>query len=232
LFAAWINDVPQWAVAAIAVAGIVLSALAFKWDIQRKLTILHYELNAQTSEAFGRLVDAGARLSQCQRMWHLKGSAAVLDKKYHAGAAITVSRARAAVMSRLPPYLASNIDPLAIVLSKLTLYCFPDRILVYQGSHVGAISYSALTCQTGDTRFIEDEAPPRDTEVVGRTWRYVNKSGGPDKRFKNNPQLPVCRYGVVSLTSGSGLNEILEVSNARMTSDFEVAVKGIAAACQ
>lgn len=42
----------------------------------------------------------------------------------------------------------------------------------------------------------------------------VNKSGGPDRRFKNNRELPICLYGEIELRSESGLNTVLMFSNA------------------
>ena len=63
------------------------------------------------------------------------------------------------------------------------------------------------------TRFIESESVPRDAQVVGQTWKYVNKSGGPDKRFKDNRQLPICLYGELELCSSSGLNTVIMFSN-------------------
>jgi hypothetical protein len=42
------------------------------------------------------------------------------------------------------------------------------------------------------TRLIEEGPVPRDAERIGITWKYVNKGGGPDRRYKNNPQLPSC----------------------------------------
>ncbi|MFJ9775202.1 hypothetical protein ACIRVF_28805 [Kitasatospora sp. NPDC101157] len=47
---------------------------------------------------------------------------------------------------------------------------------------------------------------PKDSQQVGATWKYVNVKGGPDKRFKNNPQLPVMLYGRLGFASASGLN--------------------------
>ena len=64
------------------------------------------------------------------------------------------------------------------------------------------------------TRFIESEKSSCDASVVGSTWKYVNKSGGPDKRFKDNRELPICLYGEIELKSASGLNTILMFSNA------------------
>jgi hypothetical protein len=49
--------------------------------------------------------------------------------------------------------------------------------------------------------------------VVGHTWRFVNKQGGPDRRFNNNAQQPVCLYGELTFTSPGGLNCLLHLSN-------------------
>jgi hypothetical protein len=70
------------------------------------------------------------------------------------------------------------------------------------------------------TRFIEDENVPPDATVVHRTWRYVNKSGGPDRRFNNNVQLPVVQYGALILMSSRGLNIHLNTSNAQESLAF------------
>jgi hypothetical protein len=45
---------------------------------------------------------------------------------------------------------------------------------------------------------------PPDAVQVDTTWQYVNKRGGPDRRFKNNRRLPVMRYGEVDLATGGG----------------------------
>jgi hypothetical protein len=224
LVVAWVNAAPYWGLGLMAVGGVILTAYTYRWDVQQKLTILHYDLNPASMDSFGHLIDASSRLRQCQGIWHFKGQAEVLDRKYHAGASTTVRRATASIGARLPPYVASNVDPVTIAFSKLTLYLFPDWVLAYQGSRVGAVSYRDLQCGAQATRFIEDETPPGDTEVVGKTWRYVNKKGGPDRRFSNNRQLPVCRYGELFFKSGSGLNEVLQLSKADSTADFVAAL--------
>jgi hypothetical protein len=48
--------------------------------------------------------------------------------------------------------------------------------------------------------------------VVGDTWRFVNKSGGPDRRFNFNKRLPICLYGEMDIKSSSGLNAKLYFS--------------------
>lgn len=92
------------------------------------------------------------------------------------------------------------------------LYFFPDRLLVYDSNGVGAVSYGDLRAQAGQVHFVESDQVPRDAAQVGTTWRYVNKKGGPDRRFNNNRELPVMLYGELLLTSASGLKELFAMS--------------------
>jgi hypothetical protein len=226
----WLDSAPAWAMWTVVVLVSAATLLTFRCDLQRKLTVLRYELNTAVSDAFAALIDACAKLQSCRGVWHLKGQSEVLDRKYHAGAAAVVSRAPASVGRRLPPYIVSNIDPIVIVMSKITIYGFPDRILVYRDDDVGVVAYDSLDCESEDSRFIEEGTPPSDATVVGNTWRYVNKGGGPDRRFNSNPQLPICRYDELRLRSGSGVNEILQLSRATIATDFVKSVKRLAAA--
>jgi len=85
-----------------------------------------------------------------------------------------------------------------------------------------------LQIAVGSTRFIENDSVPRDAEIVDRTWKYVNKSGGPDKRFKDNKELPVCRYEEITLSSNSGLNEVLQLSRCGGSREFAEAISLLA----
>jgi hypothetical protein len=77
------------------------------------------------------------------------------------------------------------------------------------------------------TRFIEDSSVPADAKVVDSTWRYVNKSGGPDRRFGNNPQLPIVLYDEVRLASQSGLNEMFQISRAGVALGLKQALESM-----
>jgi hypothetical protein len=78
---------------------------------------------------------------------------------------------------------------------KATLYFFPDRLLVYDSGGVGAVAYSDLKVEIEESRFVEDGSVPQDSHQIATTWQYVNKKGGPDRRFSNNRQLPRLRPG-------------------------------------
>ena len=82
----------------------------------------------------------------------------------------------------------------------------PDALYIVQGIKVGVIKYSDLDFDVKATRFVEDLGVSSDSKIIDYTWQYVNKSGSPDMRFKDNKQYPICLYGNLEIKSNSGLN--------------------------
>lgn len=106
----------------------------------------------------------------------------------------------------------------------------PDRVLIFENSRVGAVSYSEIRFVIDTTRFIEEETVPRDASVVDRTWRFVNKNGSPDRRFNNNNELPVCLYEVLNLNSDSGFNEVIHISRIGISASLQASMNSLASA--
>ena len=107
------------------------------------------------------------------------------------------------------------------------LYLCPDRVLVYQGSEVGAVRYEDLTVLDSVTRFVENEHVPADASVVDHTWQYVNNKGTPDRRFRDNKQIPVALYGELVLQSPAGLNLQFQVSSVSATKRTAAALRAM-----
>lgn len=90
--------------------------------------------------------------------------------------------------------------------------------------------------EVSGVNFIEEERVPPDAEVVTRTWAKVNKDGTPDRRFKDNYQIPVCLYGRLMFSSPTGLLEEYQFSNANAVAaygqafhDYQAALRELAA---
>lgn len=112
-----------------------------------------------------------------------------------------------------------------IPVGRQQIFIMPDRILVYEARQVGAVEYHDCVLESNPTYFIEDDKPPTDASTVSMTWRYTNKNGGPDRRFKDNPSIPVMEYRELLWQSSSGLYELLHVSNVGHTENFAAAFK-------
>ncbi len=197
-------------------------------DIAGKSVVVMYDLDRESTAAYETLFGASNSLARCGGIWQVHARGDVYDRKYQAGADSIVRRTRIKVGQHDPPYLRTNVSVARIPLGRLALYFLPDRILAYGSKGVGSLSYSELSIDFDDVQFIEEERVPRDAEIVGQTWRYVNKSGGPDRRFKDNRQIPICKYEEIRLNSSSGLNVVVQASRLGVGGQLRDAVECLA----
>jgi hypothetical protein len=114
--------------------------------------------------------------------------------------------------------LASNIAVPSLHARTRSVYFLPDRIVIRDGRQYADLPYQHCHATGTATRFIESGRVPGDAERVGTTWKYVNKGGGPDRRYKNNPQLPIMRYGELVLTAQPGFSFVWQTSKATAAS--------------
>ena len=222
------NAAPNWLFLITLVVGLILTYMAFSHDTLAKTVVLFYDFDPEMEKAYGQLHSAAENIAGCAAAWHIEAQGKVHDRKYHAGASSLVRRKTTFIRKAEPPYVKSNIETIAIGVGRQTLHFFPDRVLIYDSNGVGAVGYQELRIDVKPSRFIEDGATPRDAKVVDRTWKYVNKSGGPDRRFKGNRELPICLYDEIFLSSQSGLNELLQISRCDIAGAFAEAIVNLA----
>lgn len=220
--------------APIAVAVVLALAVWWisQWDALRVTTVMMYDLDDAATVRYQKLHDAFDALMQAGRVGHIGAQGGVTDRKRHAGAGSIVRRQVIRSHKSAPRRIRTNIEVPAIPVGKQTLYFFPDRLLVVEPGAVGAVPYEQLRTLSSETRFIENEGVPSDAKVVGQTWQYVNKNGGPDKRFKNNRELPIALYEDIHFGSASGLNEVIQVSRSGVGAQLEGARQTLVAGAQ
>ncbi len=193
-------------------------------DDLRKSTVLFYELDPDVAVLFQQLHDSFDKIASCRGMWHVEAEGAVIDSKRNAGATSVIKRTDIVLSKNNPPFVKTNISTPAIPVGKQIMYFFPDKILFFENDQVGAISYENLSISIESTRFIESGTLPSDALVVDKTWKYVNKKGGPDKRFNDNKELPIVLYEDINFKSVTGLNERIEVSKTNIGETFKEAI--------
>ncbi len=190
--------------------GIILKILiSQKWKLD-----LTYEMDDINQKKFNALNEFLCELKNNRKLWQIGSSIRVYNTKYNAGAGNNVSRTSISLVKKMPWYINHNIDIYCLKLKNEKIFFTPDRMLIFKNiGGVGCRKYNDMVAGFSTTNFVETEMVPRDAEIVRYTWRYVNKSGGPDKRFNNNRRIPVCKYGEISLESEDGINILLECSN-------------------
>jgi hypothetical protein len=200
--------------------GLIASALVHSRDVRRRTTPLLYELSEEAERRFASMNETLVGLARARRLWRIDSSQQNFDWKRHAGASSFIRRHQVSLGLRRPPFIATNVATWCLQTGNLDLHFFPDRVFARQGSKFGAIAYGDFAALFSPARFIEDAVVPTDAYVVGHTWRYVRRDGGPDRRFANNRQMPVVIYGMLQLRSSAGLNVHLHVSDQRLAEWF------------
>lgn len=203
--------------------GAILWALAapflwwlFQYEKSRNAVVVFYDVNDEPAEWYELMCQALGGLQNAGGLWRVVQSGEVVTTRQHktnAGASNLVKRIPARAHRNGPKTLATNVVVPTIEADKTSLHFLPDRILVREGRVYTDISYDVLSAYATARRFIERRGSvPRDGERVGQTWQYVNVKGGPDRRYSNNPVLPIMLYEEVTLTTPHGFRWELQSS--------------------
>ena len=197
---------------------------------------LQWELDEQSQAAYDALRTAFENASAAIAIWDLVRDAKIDRAGTRSFASRSIERKHVAFGWGRPDILPAQENDRYAKIPRLgnanggDLYFFPGFALMLAPQDFALLHPASVTVGVAAVRFQEDQAVPADSEVVGRTWQYVNKDGQPDRRFKNNPQFPVVQYATVTLTSSDGLNEEYMLSNAAAGAAFGQALQHWAAA--
>jgi hypothetical protein len=217
LFMVSTAPIPAWLLVAAGATLTILVSRRFKLAHTHEI---HYSLDPQAEQRFVATQQAISALGSCSRVWVLNTSTATPDFKRNAGAQALVTRKGAAVGTLGTKGFKSSLPVPSIQANSAVFHFLPDQILLFTHGRYASMQYGQLAVDVNATRFIETESVPSDSLRVGTTWRFVNKKGGPDKRFNNNRQIPVLQYGEVALKVPPSLQVILQTSNLEKAQAF------------
>jgi hypothetical protein len=201
----------------VLVLGLPLSLWLYQRDGARRSVVAFYDVEDDHARWFTTLVDTFESLAEMSAAWRVNASGRVQSTyqyKVNSGASEIIKRVDAKRTVKGPHLLATNIAVPTIESGRQALHFLPDRLLIRDGKRFSDVNYGTLAADYNAQRFIESGRVPRDGQQIDTTWQYVNVKGGPDRRFKDNKQLPVMLYGQVDLSASSGLHWLIECSRA------------------
>jgi len=202
-------------------------AIFYYSDIMRKSVVILFNMEEPAASLYGRVHDSFDELLHCEGIWHIEAESRVHDNKYFGGASGKIRRKEINLFTRDIPIIKTNIDVPQIPVGKQILAFLPERLLVIEGKKIGAVAYDDLIFEVSSQRFVERGIVPMDTQIVGQTWKYVSKDGGPDRRFKSNPKYPIVNYEYIRFSSSTGLNEEICISRIGYGTEFERAISDL-----
>lgn len=174
-----------------------------------------------------RLVESAfTALAESQMKWAVLAEQLIDRVKARSWAGTIVSRKVVSFWRGGDPLIETRIKPLAFGTLKQNsnLYFYPGFILVSGTNDFALIDLLDLECKYYNTSFCESNGFPGDALVIGHTWAKANKDGSRDRRFSNNRQLPIVKYGSLHFMSSNGLNEAYLISRSQPCIDFGNAV--------
>jgi hypothetical protein len=191
---------------------------------QLRLTTISTEIHVdkQQAEPYYRMRDAFSSLCECKKIWDMVEHRAINQLVERSQATEGVRRKEVNFSLRSceliqwdqpVPYLPNQDGG--------EMYIYPGFIL-YRASReaFALIDPVEVSMNLVGCKFIGDETIPDDAKIVGKAWEKSNKDGTPDRRFRDNRQVPVAFYADLSLTTPDGLNERFHFSNVEKAERF------------
>lgn len=236
---------PNWIWAAVILAAIALIAAmsSVVWGIvwgvaaigalvasilQSQRGVLVYDLEGEALERYQAFVENFGSFFKSQRMWLYETRSHTSDWKRNAGATALMKRRAATALQEGVPSIKTNLSIPCLVSGAERIHFLPDMIVVRQGAQVAGYLYSDLATRVGSEIFIEEEGVPSDAQVVGHTWKFVRKDGGPDRRFNNNRQIPKCRYQTFELALAGAFARTLSKSSEQDVRSLSLSFRRLA----
>lgn len=193
-----------------------------KQQIENSYMKMDIEFDPDLRGKFDVLIEAFKQLSRSEKIWDVTNAEAQNRVAARSAASTLVMKREVTIGIKPITDIQSECTPLWLKNANgADLYFYPGFIVMYDShDHFGVIGLNELDFHYDSVHFIERGVVPKDSKIIDRTWAKVNKNGTPDKRFKDNYQIPIVRYGAIKLKSRNGLHEEYEFSNYEATEAF------------
>lgn len=187
---------------------------------------IEYEFDYVERAKWEKLSAVWRAIASSQSLQEITVTAKAKNTRTNAGIENSVNTVKMTAGGKLPWYLRTNIKPVVFKLQNCQLAIMPDRLLVFTKNKLGAVDYTEAKFNITAVGFLETGPIPRDSEVVKQVWAYANNDGSPDKRYANNRQYPVMKYGKVCISSPGGLNIQFMCSNEKASDALNHIING------
>jgi len=182
----------------------------------------YIEIEGEQADLYYRLRDQFAALSDCAAIWDVKTRQAT--DKFHERTTANTKIMRERVRFELATCDLIEWEQKVPHLQNAKggdMYLYPGFILYRAAREAfSLIEYHDAPGEVTAISFQEENGVPTDSQVIGQTWAKANKDGSRDRRFADNYQIPIARYGCLALKSEHGLWEEFHFSNVEKLVNF------------
>lgn len=181
---------------------------------------LHYVMDGNKNIFYNELFERCRGLSNSSSIWHIRRILENHKNNYHGGAREIYDRSSAKLRKSAPDFLKTNITIWNIECKDVSAYFFPEFILLKNRDRYKIFPYELLSFDYMEKSYNESGPAPSDARIIGHAWMHPKKDGSPDRRFKNNPKIPVMLYSEILLFSSGNELLRLQISNVGAAYSF------------
>ena len=121
----------------------------------------------------------------------------------------------AAPKSVFPLPIRMNIDAPVLKLKDGYLAIMPDAVFFVRDWKAVAWSNEEVQIRVDAIGYLENDTVAEDTEIIGHRWLFANPDGTPDASHEDNVELPMVKYGRISVQGQDGRAVQLICSNEK-----------------
>ncbi len=199
------------------IIGIITLGIYLIYRNSKMLITVEYDFDDENKKFYETINNFFNTIATSKRLWLIETEYKNYDVKNNAGVDSCVERLPISIKEKIPYYLKTNIKCNCLSIKGKEFYFLPNKVLVHDKKRTIGLNFQELSFDFNETFFVEQQGAPSDSEVVEYTYQYVNKKGGPDRRYKYNPQFPRCLYGTIDIKNHDGLNLSILVSSKSKT---------------
>lgn len=193
-----------------------------KIQIEESVLSLNLNLDENFTQKYNELLDAFKKLTTSHKIWDVTHASLQDTVRARSSAGTLVNKEEVQFGFKnlqdvkceyVPMYLKNANGP--------DLYIYPCFIIVFKNrERFAVVGFDELEIIHRSVNFTERGKVPKDSKIIDHTWAKVNKNGTRDRRFKDNYQIPIVRYGEITFKTNLGLDEEYEFSNYEFSKNF------------
>lgn len=182
----------------------VISKIALRYS--KFVSNIDFELDANQIATYNQTLNIWKVLDDNQYLRLLMSRVSIKNSRNCCGISNNYQRNFMKITYNTPWYINTNVSVVQLKLKDIKVILFPNLFMVISKSNV-EIYNGVFDLIAEDTEFTESvDAVPSNTKIVRYTYLHVNKNGTPDKRFKENPKIPICLYKHITFNTNFGLS--------------------------
>ena len=196
--------------------------IQIKNGIDTSYVNLELELNEKAIKQYEKVLSSFKALTTTNFIWDITSANDVDMVKTRSTASQTYERVKTSFSLQELPGIKSTFNALCLQNNNgADIYIYPGFLVMFNSEeNFGILELNKIDILYSETNFIESEHRPSDSEIVKYVWEKANKNGSRDKRFADNRQLPVMKYGEITLFKRGAIHEKYMLSNSKKADEF------------